>query len=237
MPLPGKAMIPFGSRFKSSSLRRNGAARPYLFQSGLHTTWWTPLCSAQRAAICSMPGPPPWVRTISGYLALALSSRAVTAAGVGDVLAPGDGDQGPLGQVGLGFRVLPRAHEIAGVDGGGGEMAGAAGVRSVARAPDLSGFGAVGIGGGIAHLLEGVAAAAEVARPVGEQFQLAGVDLGAVLGAFQVAHGGDEPVGGAVDPPHLGVEHVDEPPEQALALVGELGAVGSDVFGHDAEGC
>ncbi len=28
MPLPGKAMTPLGNRFSSSSLRRNGAARP-----------------------------------------------------------------------------------------------------------------------------------------------------------------------------------------------------------------
>ena len=38
MPEPGKAMRPLGSRFRSSSLRRNGAARPWRFQSGLHTT-------------------------------------------------------------------------------------------------------------------------------------------------------------------------------------------------------
>ena len=38
MPEPGNAMTPFGRRFSSSSLRRNGAARPCAFQSGLHTT-------------------------------------------------------------------------------------------------------------------------------------------------------------------------------------------------------
>ena len=38
MPLPGKAMTPFGRRFSSSSLRRNGAARPWRSQSGLQTT-------------------------------------------------------------------------------------------------------------------------------------------------------------------------------------------------------
>ena len=37
MPLPGKAMTPFGRRFRSSSLRRNGAARPWRSQSGLQT--------------------------------------------------------------------------------------------------------------------------------------------------------------------------------------------------------
>ena len=39
MPLPGKAMTPFGRRFRSSSLRRNGAARPWRSQSGLQTIW------------------------------------------------------------------------------------------------------------------------------------------------------------------------------------------------------
>ena len=34
---PGKAMTPLGSRFSSSSLHRNGAARPWRFQSDLHT--------------------------------------------------------------------------------------------------------------------------------------------------------------------------------------------------------
>ncbi len=38
MPEPGKAITPFGSRFSSSSLRRNGAARPWRVQSGLQTT-------------------------------------------------------------------------------------------------------------------------------------------------------------------------------------------------------
>ena len=38
MPLPGKAITPFGRRLRSSSLRRNGAARPWRSQSGLQTT-------------------------------------------------------------------------------------------------------------------------------------------------------------------------------------------------------
>ncbi len=37
MPLPGNAMTPLGRRFRSSSLRRNGAARPGRSQSGLQT--------------------------------------------------------------------------------------------------------------------------------------------------------------------------------------------------------
>ena len=39
MPDPGNRISPFGRRFSSSSFRRNGAARPCVFQSGLHTTW------------------------------------------------------------------------------------------------------------------------------------------------------------------------------------------------------
>ena len=38
MPEPGNAITPFGRRFSSSSLRLNGAARPWRSQSGLQTT-------------------------------------------------------------------------------------------------------------------------------------------------------------------------------------------------------
>ena len=38
MPEPGKAMTPLGSRFSNSSLRLKGAALPWAFQSGRHTT-------------------------------------------------------------------------------------------------------------------------------------------------------------------------------------------------------
>ena len=62
---------------------------------------------------------------------------------------------------------------------------------------------------------------------VGNEFQLAGLDLGAVLGVFEVAHLGDELVGGAVETLHLRVQRVDETPEQAFAFVGELGAGGA----------
>ena len=47
---------------------------------------------------------------------------------------------------------------------------------------------------------------------------------------------GPELVGGAVEAADLGVEHVDEPPEQALALVGDLEAVGCDGIGEEDEG-
>ena len=77
---------------------------------------------------------------------------------------------------------------------------------------------------------------AEVADAVGEEFELECPDLGAVLALLQVAHLGDELVDAAVESPDLGVEGVDEAPEQALALVGELGSVGPYSFCDDAEG-
>ena len=63
-------------------------------------------------------------------------------------------------------------------------------------------------------------AGGEVLRPVGDEFQLAGLDLGAVLLALEVAQFRHQLVGGAVEALRLGVEHVDETPQQALALVG-----------------
>ena len=39
MPEPGKRINPFGRRFSSSSFLLNGAAFPWVFQSGRHTTW------------------------------------------------------------------------------------------------------------------------------------------------------------------------------------------------------
>ena len=39
MPEPGKPMTPLGSSLSSWSFLRKGAARPWAFQSGLHTTW------------------------------------------------------------------------------------------------------------------------------------------------------------------------------------------------------
>ena len=102
--------------------------------------------------------------------------------------------------------------------------------------PHAAGLDPVGVGGCVAHDLEGVAPAAEVLRPVGDELQLAGLDLGAVLPALQVAHLGQQPVGGAVEALGLGVEHVDEAPQEALALVGELEAVRADALGEDAEG-
>ena len=42
---PGKAMMPFGRRFSSSSFLLNGAARPCRSQSGLQTIWCAPFWS------------------------------------------------------------------------------------------------------------------------------------------------------------------------------------------------
>ena len=110
------------------------------------------------------------------------------------------------------------------------------GVRTAPGPPGAAGLDAVGVGGLVAHPLEGVAAVGEVLRPVGDELQLAGLDLGAVLLALQVAEVRQQLVGGAVEALGLGVEHVDEAPEQALAFVGELGAVRSDALSEDAEG-
>ena len=52
---------------------------------------------------------------------------------------------------------------------------------------------------------------------------------------LEVAQVGAEPVDAAVEAPHLGVEGVHEPPEQALAFVGHLEAIRSDALGQDAE--
>ena len=92
------------------------------------------------------------------------------------------------------------------------------------------------VGGCVAHGLEGVAPGGEVLRTVGDELQLAGLDLGAVLLALEVAQAGHELVGGAVEALGLGVDHVDETPQEALALVAELGAVRTDAFAEDAEG-
>ena len=74
-----------------------------------------------------------------------------------------------------------------------------------ARAPDVAGLGAVVLGGGVAHLLEGVAPVAEIPRPVRDQLQRARLHLAAVLRALEVAELGREPVDASVEPSHLGV--------------------------------
>ena len=96
------------------------------------------------------------------------------------------------------------------------------------RTPGVAGLAAVGVGGRIAQGLEGVAAVAEVLRAGGEEFEFEGLDRGLSSRARSCRWRGR----GAV----LGVEHVDEAPEHALALIGELGAVGRDALCEDAEG-
>ena len=93
----------------------------------------------------------------------------------------------------------------------------------------------VALGGEVAHGLEGVAPVAEVADPVGQALELPGLDLGAVLRGAEVLHLGREPVDAAVEALDLGVQCIDEAPEQALAFVGELGAVGRDAAGEEVD--
>ena len=61
------------------------------------------------------------------------------------------------------------------------------------------GLDAVRLGGEVPHLLERVAPLAEVVGAVGQGLELVRLHLGAVLGAFEVAHLPDDPVDGAVD--------------------------------------
>ena len=107
-----------------------------------------------------------------------------------------------------------------------------AGVRPVARAPDVAGVDAVCLGGGIAHGLERVAPVAEVPRPVGQGLELPGLHLCAVLCALQVPQLGDDAVDGAVEAGDLAVQRVHEAPQQRLALVGHLRPVYGDAI-HD----
>ena len=141
----------------------------------------------------------------------------------------------PWGRCARVSRVLPRPHEVACVDGGRGELAGLRDVGAASRAPGVAGLRAIGVGYSVAHLLERVAPVAEVLRAVGDEFQLAGLDFGAVLRGLEVAQLRAEPIDAAVESADLGVEGVHEPPEEALALVCELEAIGSDARCDDAE--
>ena len=161
--------------------------------------------------------------------------------GVGNILPAGDGDKRSVGKVRRGLAVLAGAHEVAGVDGGGSQMPGAAGVTADARTPDFAGAGAVGFGGAIAEDFQSVAAVAGVVRLVGQPFQFQRTNLGTVLRALKVAKLGLHAVKGAVKPLGLGVEAIDQTPNQAFALVGELGSIGAKALGgkvddlmHDA---
>jgi len=144
--------------------------------------------------------------------------RGPDGGGVRDVLPAGDGDQGALGQVRTGLALLAGAAKVAGVDGGGGKPAGPAGVRSLARAPDVAGLDAVRFRREVAHRLEGVAAVAEVPGALGEALQLDGLHFAAVLGAFEVAHLEHDPVGRPVDAARLRVQHVHEMPSFVIVI-------------------
>ena len=109
-------------------------------------------------------------------------------------------------------------------------------MRPVTRAPGIAGLGTVSLGGEVAHTLEGIAAVAEVLDPVGEEFQFARLDLGAVLFLAEVFHLGRDLVDTAVEALDLGVQRIHESPEQALAFVGELRAVRCDGVGQDVDG-
>ena len=127
-----------------------------------------------------------------------------------------------------GLGALAGAGEVAGVDGGTGEVSDPRDAAAAARAPQLASLGAAG--GGVAQFLEGVAAGDELPRPVGDRLQLARLEPGALPGAFEFAHPGCEPVADAVGAPGPGVQNVDDAPEQAPAFVGERKAVWRDAL-------
>ena len=106
----------------------------------------------------------------------------------------------------------------------------------MARAPCVAGLDAVGVGGEVTHLLEGVAAVAEALCAIRQRLQLPCLDLRSVLGLLEVLHLGRDAIDGAVEPLHLRVQHVGEAPHQGLAFVGHLGSVDGDAVHDDADG-
>ena len=82
-------------------------------------------------------------------------------------------------------------------------------MRSVARAPGIAGLGAVSLGSEVAHGLDGVAAVAEFLNLIGQVFEFAGLDLGAVLLALEVLHPGRDLVDAAVEALDLCVQCID----------------------------
>ena len=93
----------------------------------------------------------------------------------------------------------------------------------------------ISLGGEVAHGLEGIAAITKVLDPVGQEFQFPRLDLGAVLFLAEVFHLGRDLVDTAVEALDLGVQRIDEAPEQALPFVGELRAVRCDGAGQDVD--
>ena len=101
--------------------------------------------------------------------------------------------------------------------------------------PGIAGLCAVSLCGEVAHGLEGVAAVTEVLDPVGQAFEFARLDLGAVLLAMEVLHFGRDLVDAAIEALDLGVQRIDEAPEEALAFVGELRAIRCDGAGQNMD--
>ena len=99
----------------------------------------------------------------------------------------------------------------------------------VPRAPCVTGLSTVGVGGDVAHLLEGVAAVAEALRPVREGLQFPCLHL-----RCRPARVSRSRISGVMRSTarsslcDLTVQHVDEAPHQRLALVGHLRAVDGD---------
>ena len=67
------------------------------------------------------------------------------------------------------------------------------------------------------------------------RLQLPGVDLGPVLSVLEFPQLGRQPIDGPVQSLGLHVQGVDEAPEQTFSFVGELGAVGRDLFDEGVE--
>ena len=82
-------------------------------------------------------------------------------------------------------------------------------MRSAAGPPGLAGRVQVVLGSSVAHALEGIASCGEVLHPVGDEFELSRLDLGAVLLVLEVAQVGDEAVGGAVEALCLKIHFLD----------------------------
>ena len=152
MPEPGKAMTPFGRRFSSSSFaaERGGPSVAAPVGPAHDLVDAVPLGPLRGDLLDAGSAAVHQHQVV--VLRLRLVEAADDGAGVGDGLAAGDGDQGAAGQVRAGLAILLRPDVVAGVDGGGGKLAGLRGVRAVARAPDFAGEAAVLLGRRVAHL-------------------------------------------------------------------------------------
>ena len=174
----------------------------------------------------STPGPPPCTRMMSAYLARAISSRSMTAAGFAMSLPPVIATRVPCGRCAMVLRSLRAPLEVAGVDGGRGQLAGLrwCAIRAVAATWSRSRRGRR------RRLRRAWSRRrrAELVRFCERSVTSSSSrDLISVpsCSRWRSRRSGQQPVGGAVETLGLGVEHVDEAPQQALAFVGELRAV------------